>query len=251
MQVEVRPDGTFDASVEVTSSSFEEPLPIGRQMVEVAGVDENGDSVVTEMAITVGQGPPAPERNRVANQLPQLQPGQSLATSGGVPEVVSIQLKSGVGEMVISSDDWAFTVGLSELVGSMDSTDEGATVVFQQGGSVRVSGEGFQSGTRMDVWLFSEPTLLGSVTVSHQGGVDTNVWIDPQFIEPGQHTLQIQAVGGDGFIKAVNLGVVVTPPTTSDQPGGGLLWWAIALGLLAVLAVLLAGRLMRRSELSE
>ena len=35
--------------------------------------------------------------------------------------------------------------------------------------------------------------------------------VDTLALEPGPHTLQVQGVGADGFIRAVNVGVVVAP----------------------------------------
>jgi hypothetical protein len=59
-------------------------------------------------------------------------------------------------------------------------------------------------------------------------------------VATGNHTLQIQGVGADGFIRAANLGVTVVEPTTEAMDGAeqttssGMtwLWWVI--GLLLV-----------------
>ena len=61
----------------------------------------------------------------------------------------------------------------------------------------------------------------------------------------GNHTLQIQGVGADGFIRAANLGVTVSEPTAAAMTSaeastaGGMawLWWVI--GVMAVAGGLL------------
>jgi hypothetical protein len=46
-------------------------------------------------------------------------------------------------------------------------------------------------GTRADVWLFSEPTLLGTVTIDDEGRFDGEVNIDGRVIAVGNHTLPV------------------------------------------------------------
>lgn len=67
--------------------------------------------------------------------------------------------------------------------------------------------------------------------------------IDPDVIPAGEHTLQIQGVGTDGYVKAVNLGVVVEqtvsqPAEVTTQSATGLLWWVLGLFLAALFVVL-------------
>jgi hypothetical protein len=232
-----------------TSSQREAPMPIGRQMLQVFAYDEDGDYTVINISIDVSQGAPAPERNRVLDEVPTLQPGQILGTSGGMPEIVSVAVLPEEGQVGISSGDWAFTISINEQFGSVKNQEGAALVTMEQQSRIFVSGAGFQPETRMDIWLFSEPVLLGSVTVSIDGTLDAEVWIDELLIEPGQHTLQLQAVGNDGMIKAANLGVVVVEAVTLTQDSAeGLLWWMVALGLVVGIVVVVYQRRTRPSR---
>ena len=108
------------------------------------------------------------------------------------------------------------------------------------------SGSGFMPGTLATVWLFSEPTRMTTVTIDENGEFSSEFLVDARLIAPGEHTLQVQGVGADGFIKAANLGVLVEQPLelTTDS-ASGLLWWvagALLLLLLAVLFVIVARR---------
>jgi hypothetical protein len=70
-------------------------------------------------------------------------------------------------------------------------------------------------GTRADVWLFSDPTLLGTVDIAADGTFSASFAVNSNFVPTGDHTLQIQGVGDDGFVRAANLGVVVNDITST------------------------------------
>ena len=91
----------------------------------------------------------------------------------------------------------------------------GALIELVEDDVAEVSGDGFLGGTRADVWLFSTPTLLGSVTINADGTFSGEVPVEG--IDTGEHTLQLQGVGRDGYVRAANLGVVVVPRAT-DEP---------------------------------
>ena len=59
------------------------------------------------------------------------------------------------------------------------------------------------------MWLVSDPTLLGTVDIAADGTFSANFAVDSNFVPTGNHTLQLQGVGADGFVRAANLGVVV------------------------------------------
>jgi hypothetical protein len=234
-RIPVSDDGTFDSELSFTARQSETPIPIGRQVLQVAGYDAEGNQTVVDMTINIGQGAPAPEPNKTVNALPELNPGQSLATSAGVPEIVTIEARVETREVVVLSGEWSFNVSLPENSGVVEEVGAGATLTLVQARTASVSGDGFQPETRVDIWLFSEPTLLGSVVVSADGSFTGEVYLDARYAIPGQHTLQLQGVADDGFIKAANLGVVVQEPVAfTTESASGLLWWL----LIAVVVVL-------------
>ena len=101
-------------------------------------------------------------------------------------------------------------------------------------------------GTSASVWMFSEPTLMATVTVAEDGAFSAEFMVDPQFLPAGDHTLQIQGVGEDGFIKSANLGVVVDEPVAlTGESSSTLLIWSGSI-LLGILAILLVVFLLRR-----
>jgi hypothetical protein len=238
-RITVRPDGSINADVSLANSPNQTPLPIGRGVLQFTGYDEQGNLTVIDTVITIGQGVPEPERLRETDVIPDLQPGQTLATSAGQPESVTITSNTETRQISIQSTEWSLTVTVPEENGIVDETAPGAPAIqFVQGGTAVVDGQGFQPDTRVDIFLFSDPTLLGSFTVSEDGFVSAEIFLDKDFATVGNHTLQIQGVGNDGYVKAANLGVLVEQPVElTTESSSGLVWW-VAGGLLLLLIVL-------------
>jgi len=110
-----------------------------------------------------------------------------------------------------------------------------------------VRGTGFMPGTRAYVWLMSNPTFLGEVTVRADGSFSGSVPIDG--VPTGEHTLQLSGVGTDGFVRAANLGVVLVgdgmPRPTRLPAGEGPV---PTLPLTAALALLVTGLIALLAE---
>ena len=110
------------------------------------------------------------------------------------------------------------------------------------------------AGTRADVWLFSEPTLLGTVTIDENGDFTGDVTIDPDLIPSGEHTLQLQGVGTDGYVKAANLGVLVedagvAPSVVQENSfSWNFLWWILLVAVVALLVWFVVRRRMAASR---
>jgi len=109
----------------------------------------------------------------------------------------------------LEGNDWGFTVAGT----ATDAT--GQTLEFTRDAPVTFNGEGFMPGTRADVWLFSNPILVGTVDIAADGTFSANFAVDSNFVPTGNHTLQMQGVGTDGYVKTANLGVVVEDPVST------------------------------------
>lgn len=237
----VGPDGSFDGNAVFGSRPTDPPLPIGRHVLQIASLNDAGERVIVEMAITIAQPAPAPEIDRTTGQIPGLAPGQSLATRAGVATEVELTVVPENFLTTVQGDGWGFSIELSGLGNTVEETAVGGALISAtQGGQATISGNGFMPLTRADIWLYSDPTLLGSVEIDENGEFTGDVMFDGRVVPAGDHTLQIQGVGVDGFVLAANLGVVVTDadagevPTT-EQASASVLWWAV--GLLALLAL--------------
>jgi hypothetical protein len=247
-RVAVAPDGSFSSELTFRPRQGEAPIAIGPQVLQVAGFDAEGRQTVVDLVVNIAQGAPAPERNMAMNQLPQLTPGESLATSAGMPETVTMQVNPERREITVTSGEWQFGVVVADGSGNVEGAGSTGTMSFVQNRVVVASGGGFQPDTRVDIWLFSDPTLLGSVIVGADGSFSHEIYIDGRYATVGNHTLQLQGVGEDGFVKAANFGVSVQEPSalTSDA-AASLLWWVSGL-LAVVLAVIVSMVALRRRQ---
>ena len=207
--ITVNADGTFSASVSMNTAAGEKPLPIGKRFLQIVGQDEDGNETVIEVAIDITQPDPSPEINSATGERPAEEPGSLMVLNGGVAEAVSMAAENGMTE--IGVDGWGVSVGSSNANGASQSS------ALKPGDPVAFSGSGFMPGYRADVWLFSDPELLGSVVVAEDGTFEANFAIDGDNIPAGNHTLQIQGVGEDGYVRAVGLGVTVEEPLASDE----------------------------------
>jgi len=247
-QITVDNDGAFNSNLTFNQTGSTAPVPIGRHILQVAGVDENGKQAVIDVTVTIVQGQPSPEPNRTQGELPKLLPGQSLATSAGIPESVTIEVARDTRQVAVLSGDWTFTLGLPEGEGIIEQTDVGAMMTLVPTQTVTLSGKGFQPDTRVDVWLFSDPALLGSATVAADGSFTDEFSLDAFYATPGDHTLQLQGVGADGFIKAANLGVVVQESILSERSDSSNLLMSVGMGLAAIGLILATVLIARRSN---
>jgi len=233
--------GAFSSEAVFATSLQDPPIPVGRHTMQVVTLDQQGRQIVVEFAVNIAQPGPAPEPNRQVGEIPQLTPGQSLATNAGIPEAVTLSVLQDQQQAFIEGAGWSMAVDVTDsLAGVQEPTPGSLLLELTRGRETRIFGSGFMPSTRADVWLFSEPTLLGTVEVNGEGNFSGVVTIDDRLVAPGEHTLQLQAIGEDGFVRAVNLGVVVNdeqPVAATEEQARGLMWPLGALGAVALAAI--------------
>jgi hypothetical protein len=243
-------DGLLDRDVD------RRPFPVGRHVLQLVGRGADGQLVVVEKTVRILQPGPNPERDRNADVLPRVQVGAASATRAGLPEGVRVTPDPESREARIEGDTWRIAISLATGGGTVTSSGAGgARVEVTLDETAAVTGDGFLPGTRADVWLFSEPVLLGSYTVGLDGTFRGEAPVTG--VPIGEHTLQLQGIGEDGYVRSANLGVLVIPqasiiaaPTETVQvitavqspPERRTPWLAIALIGLVIVALLRRGR---------
>ena len=73
---------------------------------------------------------------------------------------------------------------------------------------VEVSGSGFEPDTDVEVWVFSEPTLLGTVLVDEDGNFSAELDL-PATLPVGDHTVQAEGRARGGVTKALAVGLTI------------------------------------------
>ena len=203
----VAPDGTFDGALPFTGElDGQGPLPIGERTIQLFGTDANGQLTVINVGIRVQQpGPLAPEPERAPGAPPTLAPGQSLATNAGLPTPVTVTPLPSERTARVQGDGWLLEIDVPD--GTVRDEAGNPIMEIVRGDDTEVRGTGFMPGTRAYVWIMSTPTFLGEVLVRSDGSFAGDL---PVTVAAGQHTLQVSGVGTDGYIRAANLGVIVT-----------------------------------------
>jgi len=173
----------------------------------------------------------------------QLAPGKTLGSSGR--ELVNLDV-----ELL---EDNAVFEGHCYDVNVASTVMGGETVITLTSGELTgVTGSGFRPGTRVDIFLLSEPTLLGSVVVYPDGDFSVHVSFLAGRIPSGSDTLQIQGVGYDGVVKIVNTGVWVenTPaaaPVVAEETAAWW-WWLLIAVLIIVFIIIFVRRWQNRAQ---
>ena len=242
-RVQVDQNGALRGDARFLTGPGQAPIPVGPQVLQIVTVDENGRQVTVEMTVNVAQPGPTPDLNRETGEIPTLAPGQSFAMQAGLPVDVRIDIDPENRSTTIDGGDWTMELGLGEGAGNQRTGPNGELIVeLERDELATVSGTGFMPDTRVDVWLFSTPTLLGTIVTEADGSFTGYVNVDSRVVTVGEHTLQLQGIGTDGYVRSANLGVVVGDGLTQEAEAWPWWWWAIAGGVLGLIVWFIFGR---------
>jgi hypothetical protein len=124
--------------------------------------------------------------------------------------------------------------------GPLSSGTGAAPTTLTAGQKVPLSGSGYAPNSAVSLYIYSTPTLLGTVTTDAQGSFATTVTI-PATLAPGTHHLVSAGVDPSGNVRYLRSDVTVTTPsgqlawtgfeTTPVVLAGGL---AVLLGIVLV-----------------
>jgi hypothetical protein len=146
----------------------------------------------------------------VEGALPQLAPGEVVVYEDGVPVVVQVFVDDDTELVVLASTFELRLSGECSEGCTITTNDDGReTLILEEDGLANVTGVGFEPGSSVYVWLFSEPRFLGELTVNADGTFAGSVALGD--VEIGEHTLQVNGVSQQGSQRSANLGVVVNP----------------------------------------
>jgi hypothetical protein len=113
----------------------------------------------------------------------------------------------------VEGGDAGFTVELQAASdgGTPLPVDTDGTLLLDRGGLVEAGGSGFQPGSTAEVWMFSTATFLGTAIVGADGSFEGAFLIDDA-LAAGNHTIQLNGIGGDAKVRSTSLGVRIDDP---------------------------------------
>jgi hypothetical protein len=230
-QTTAGPSGEFSTQIDTNGNGV--TLPIGRSVVQITSFDASGNLVVIDVPVVIVQPAPAPDLD-LSTQL-----------ANGIRVTADEPTRS----IEYSAETWSLTVSTEVNGGSVSGSNDQFAIEITPGSTASVKGTGFLPDTRMDIWIFSQPILLGTFDVDASGAVSASVELSSAEIAPGAHILQVRKVLSDGFIETTNIELTVTAPTGQSPAltlATMLIASGVALGIVIALAFLLV-RLNRRS----
>ena len=148
-------------------------------------------------------------------------------------------------QIVISVGNMTTTVGAVDANGATAPLDQNGNISLHSGEKVAIKLGGFEPGTPVEMWMFSTPFKLASVTVGPTGGLNEVVTI-PKNVPVGEHRIAIVALPKNGKKVTVTLGILVKDYAKSSRTMTWLI--AVPIVLAIVIAMFLPPALRRRRK---
>lgn len=139
-------------------------------------------------------------------------------------------------QLVVSAGPLKATLGGINADGSSVPLDDDGNVRLKSGDVVRIKLAGFKARSIVEAWLFSTPSLLGTVKVASDGTV-TGAFSIPKNVDSGSHRIAIVAKTADGKPATLTVGVMVGNLNNRSQVTVWLIVLPIALAVAGALAL--------------
>lgn len=174
----------------------------GSAVIQIDGTNANNESLSISLGIEV-QDAVAPQ-TRASGNLPAPAPGRAVALDAQGKPLPGSSVSVGDGVVRMNTAGSAATIRTVAATGASLPTSAGLSV--GEDGFVRVSANGFTPDSRVAVWGFSTPVLIGLVFTDANGRYDATL---PLTGMPtvGQHTLQSTGTDRRGASVSLTTGI--------------------------------------------
>ena len=190
--------GTFQSVL----TSGEDNLATGVNLITVTVTADDSSQTIYSVTVIVD--------NPALNAVPvEVRPGESVVTIDGVPQAVSIISSNSNGSVSLSGPGWGVSLivtGANGIVQPLDSSN----LLAAPGDRISLSLRGYRAGSSVNVYVMSEPILLGTFVVDSFGNVLANVDL-PSDLLVGSHSLQINGVSSDASIRSASVSLGLRP----------------------------------------
>ena len=159
-----------------------------------------------------------------------LPPSHAAAMVDNLPVNVTVQSLTGGGTSLLptrlrvehSTGLQITLIGREKSGGDELPLADEVNLLLKRGGTADISGAGLKAGTHAEVWMFSEPTLLGVAAIDQNGNFDEEFEI-PDDVAPGEHVIQLNGTAPNGELQSTSIGVLVEaePASSDSQPVRG------------------------------
>ena len=145
--------------------------------------------------------------------------GDSALTVDGATTPIVVDPNASDDGIVGTAGDLTFEMAGLDPEGLPLPLDSDGNLILNADGLVDTGGEGFAAESPVKVYLFSDPTFLGTLFTDPTGTFSGMLQI-PAGIDPGVHNLQVVGYDPDGNVLVFTVGVVVPGSGGTDGYGG-------------------------------
>ena len=142
-------------------------------------------------------------------------PGSSVLLVNGLPQSVTVRpdapVTSQAKGLVATGDGFTLKLAGVDDRGQSLGLNNDAALILRRDNSALVEGTGFAPNNDVQVYIFSQPRLLGTISTNSTGSFSGLVPV-PADLAIGPHTMQINAFNTDGTVRSLSLGVVLQAP---------------------------------------
>jgi len=139
-----------------------------------------------------------------------------------------------------------FTLGTFNVDGNPIDIDIAGNLRLSKDGSLFLSVVGLQPGSPTQVWMYSTPQLLATITADAVGTFEQSVKIDKHF-PAGRHTIVVNGIDGGGKKVVIGLSVVVDEESLITRVASSRLVWVLLFGMLFLGLLIPSRRRQRKS----
>jgi outer membrane protein OmpA-like peptidoglycan-associated protein len=188
----------------------------GSGRLQIQGTDASGSSFAVALDSEIL--PPVAPVPTSSGVLPELRPGGSVVLNDqGEPLRATVERVDGT-DIRIRTQQSTSNIQAVDSGGVRPLGAQGAIEVSESG-FVRVGGSGFQPGSMVQVWMFSDPSFVGIVEADAAGRYVSLLQL-PGSLKPGAHTLQSAGTARNGVKIAASAGLRVTAAESGSGTSG-------------------------------
>ena len=192
---------TTTVPIPTTSSTTQAPVgqaAVPRVSTTVAGNSTTSSSSTSTTSTTT--------TTTTIPRSPELDPGETALSVDG--EAVATTLERKNNQLIISSERMNAVISGRHADGSPAVLDNDGNIRLETGDQLLTEVSGFNPDSDVDVWIFSEPTKLGSAKVASTGKATSALTL-PTSIKPGQHGVVVSGVNPLGEKAEFSVGIII------------------------------------------
>jgi hypothetical protein len=239
---------TTSETAPTTTVSFGQ-TQIARVVTSTTTADRVTQSTVASTTTTTARPvatTAAPTTTTTVPEIAEAAPGEAAILVGGEPVESTVTRSND--QLVIAAGDMSATISGVTADGAVAPLDNDGNIRLSEGDQIQVEASGFAPNSDVEVWLFSTPTLLGTVTVNAQGAASAQFPL-PRGAESGNHRVALNGKNVAGEDASFAVGIVIGSSTGGVSTTGKILI-AIPIALAVLFALVIPARRRRKVQLA-